>query len=97
MGTAAEKRHMAKVAELDCALCRAFNFPGVQAEVHHIRDGQGMSQRAKDYLTVPLCSSCHRGDHGIHGDRKMLHIAKVSELDLLADTIRRLTDGIGSD
>lgn len=49
-----------------------------------------MSQRASDFLTVPLCPSCHTGPLGIHGDKTMLRIHKKDELDLLAETIERL-------
>ena len=85
MGTAAGRRHMARVAQLTCGTCGA---TGVQ--VHHIREGQGASQRADDFLTVPLCPSCHTGPRGVHGDKTMLRILKWTELDLLADTLRRL-------
>lgn len=85
MTTAAEKRHMARVACLSCAVCDA---EGVQ--VHHIREGQGMGQRASNWLVVPLCPACHQGPRGIHGDRSALRLRKLDELDLLADTIRRL-------
>ncbi|MDR3445972.1 hypothetical protein [Dyella sp.] len=85
MSTTSEKRHMARVAQLTCGLCGA---TGVQ--VHHIRAGQGMSERASDFLTVPVCPSCHTGPKGIHGDKTMLRIKKWDELDLLADTLRRL-------
>lgn len=85
MTTAAEKCYMDRVACLSCAVCGA---EGVQ--VHHIREGQGMSQRASNWLTVPLCPGCHTGPMGIHGDRTMMRIRKLDELDLLADTIRRL-------
>lgn len=85
MSTVAAKRHMGRVAELSCGLCGAHGV-----EVHHIREGQGASQRADDFLTVPLCPSCHRGPKGIHGDRSMLKVKKWTELDLLADTLQRL-------
>ena len=85
--TKAEKRHLDRVAALPCALCG-----DTPVSVHHIRSGQGMAQRASHWLTIPLCPSCHQGPHGIHGDRAMLRIAKATELDLLADTIRRLLD-----
>lgn len=85
MSTGAEKSHMGRVAQLSCAVC------GEQpVVVHHIRDGQGMAQRSSNWLTVPLCPSCHIGPHGVHGDRAMMKIQKLEELDLLADTIRRL-------
>lgn len=49
-----------------------------------------MGQRQDDFLTIPLCPSCHTGTQGIHGDKTMMRIMKADELDLLADTIRKL-------
>ena len=60
------------------------------SDAHHIREGQGMSQRASDVLLIPLCKSCHQGKNGIHGDRSILRIFKVEELDLLAITLEKL-------
>lgn len=81
----ATKAHLARVASLTCACCGDY---GVQ--VHHIREGQGMAQRASDWLTVPLCQACHTGPQGVHGDKTLMRVYKVSELDLLAETIERL-------
>lgn len=50
-----------------------------------------MSQRASHWLTVPLCPRDHTGERGIHGDRSEMRLRKLTELDLLADTIRRLS------
>lgn len=86
----AGKRHMGRVAALDCILCAELGRPGTPGEIHHIRDGQGMAQRASDFLTVCLCPACHRGPHGMHGDRRLLKQAKMDEMDLLALTIERL-------
>lgn len=83
--TTAEKFHMERVARLSCALCGEYDV-----EVHHIREGQGMSQRASHFLTIPLCPGCHRGSCGVHGDKTLLRVHKVTELDLLAQTIERL-------
>lgn len=83
--TAAECEHMGRVAALGCILC------GSPAEVHHIRDGHGMSQRASNWLTIPACAEHHRGPRGLHGDRSALRAAKLTELDLLAMTIERLS------
>lgn len=85
MTTKAEREHMARVASLPCACCGQY---GVQ--VHHIRDGQGMSQRASNWLTVPLCEGCHTGQYGVHGDKSRMRARKQSELDWLSDTIERL-------
>lgn len=83
----ADKRHMGRVAELPCACC---GVHGVQ--VHHIREGQGMAQRASNWLTVPLCPECHTGPRGVHGDRSIMRTLKLSELDMLANTIEKLCD-----
>lgn len=83
--------HMGRVAALGCVLCKRLGLGDSPAQVHHIRDGQGMAQRASDYLTIPLCHSCHQGPRGVHGDRGLLKQAKVTELDLLADVIEALT------
>lgn len=81
----ADKIHMGRVAELPCACCGAM---GVQ--VHHLREGQGMAQRASNFLTIPLCEPCHTGSRGVHGDKSMMRLTKKTELDMLADTIERL-------
>jgi len=80
-----EKQWMNRVAELPCACCGEH---GVQ--LHHIREGQGLSQRASNWLVVPLCPSCHTGPAGVHGDKTMMRIHKLTELDMLADTIKKL-------
>jgi len=87
-----EKQHLDRIASMPCALCSRLGVAEDNVEVHHLRTGQGTSQRASHYLTVPLCAGCHRGAKGIHGDQTLLRIAKVSELDLLADTIARLVE-----
>lgn len=67
---------------------------GVQAEIHHIREGQGMSQRAAHFLTVPLCPSHHRtGGEGVafHAGPKRFEMLYGTELDLLGRTIELLS------
>ena len=81
------KDYMGLIAQMPCALCG--DRP---VQVHHIREGQGMAQRASDFLTIPLCPSCHVGPSGFHGDRSMFRIMKKGELDLLADTIKNVCD-----
>ena len=81
---------MSRVAALGCALCRHIGLGETPAEVHHVREGQGMAQRAQNWLAIPLCPTHHRGTHGIHGDRAAFKNARVDELDLLADTIQKL-------
>lgn len=93
MTTTAERRHMSSVASLGCALCRRLGYGETPAQVHHIREGQGMSQRAQNWLTIPLCQPHHVGTHGIHGDRADFKNAGVDELDLLSDTIELIYGG----
>lgn len=80
------KNHLGRIAQLPCACCGAHGV-----HVHHIREGQGMAQRASDFLTIPLCPDCHQGPQGVHGDRSLMRVYKLSELDMLANTIMRLT------
>lgn len=83
MTTIAERDWMNRVAELGCLICRA------DAELHHVREGQGMSQRASNYLVVPLCPDHHRGNNGIHS-HGFYRMHKRDEMSLLAEVIERL-------
>lgn len=84
--TRAESAYMGRIANMGCILCRALDRQQEsKTDVHHIRTGQGAAQRASNFLTLPLChGSCHQGPLGIHGNKSLLRLAKVSELDLLA-------------
>lgn len=96
MSSAAEKRHMGRIAEMRCVLCGALDQKQQgRSYVHHIRTNQGKGQRASDFLTVPLCYDCHQGDGGLHGlgARGFYTRHRLSELDLLALTIRHLSGG----
>ena len=90
--SAAERNHMGRVAALGCYLCRHLGYGPTPAQVHHIREGQGMAQRASNWLTVPLCDKHHANSSpdGIHGGRKAWRLAQVGEMDALADTLERL-------
>jgi len=93
--SAAGKRHMGRVADLGCCLCRHLGYGNTPSEVHHIRADQGVSQRSSDMLTVPLCPEHHRGASGLHGlgVKGFYTRYKLSELDLLAMTIADLFVG----
>lgn len=56
-----DKKHLQKVRELGCCICGA-----KPAHAHHIREGQGMGQKASDYESIPLCWYHHQGPQGIH-------------------------------
>lgn len=67
MTTLAEKKHMGRVAELGCAVCRRMGYPGTPAEIHHLRAGTGAGRRSSHMDVLPLCVEHHRGKTGIHG------------------------------
>lgn len=81
--------YMGLVASLGCILARL----GFEAEcsgrieVHHIRHGQGMTDRASDYLVLPACTAHHTGKLGVHYPKSLYTRTGFSELDLLAKTI----------
>ena len=79
-------KHLERIKMMNCVLCGEH----CPSDAHHIRTGQGMAQKASDYLAIPLCKPCHQGDLGIHGDRTLLRIHKKTELDLLATTIETI-------
>ena len=85
MTTKAEKRYLDRVASLQCVLCGAYGV-----HIHHLREGEGMAQRAQHWLAIALCPDCHTGSAGIHGNRNRLRLQKVDEIDLLARTIEAL-------
>ena len=88
----AGKRHMGRVASVGCIVCRHLGYGTTPAQVHHIREEQGASQRAHDCLTIPLCPEHHRGAGGLHGlgVRGFAARHKLDELDLLAMTLEAL-------
>lgn len=92
MTSAAAKRHMDRVAGLGCCLCRRLGYGPTPAQLHHIREGQGMSQRAQDTLVIPLCQEHHTGGSGVHGmgAKAFQRVYRVTELDLLAETLEAL-------
>lgn len=79
-----ESDHLRLVKLTRCVLCDA--PPPVEA--HHIE--QGMHR-----LTVGVCTECHRGSKGIHGDGTMLRLRfKVAglrgEMFALNETLARV-------
>lgn len=51
-------------------------------EVHHCIGGVANRKLSDKYgLTVPLCSYCHRGIHGVHNNYKLdLHIKQYAQM-----------------
>jgi hypothetical protein len=77
------KVYMGKIASMPCIACGAFGV-----HVHHIRE-----ERIKnDWLTIPLCPSCHLGDFSIHKSKRQFINIYGSELELLAQTIESMAN-----
>ena len=85
-------RHMGRVARVPCVLCARMGLGETPAQVHHLKYGQGASDRADDMLTVALCPEHHTGASGVHKLKEHgLYLRyRCSELDLLADTLRAM-------
>ena len=80
--TAAERRHVEKLAQLDCIVCGA---SGV--EIHEPEQGLW-------FAAMPLCSTCHRDPvFGWHGRRGNWKAAKMDEIKAIAATVRLLMEG----
>jgi hypothetical protein len=93
--TAAESRHMERVASLGCCVCRRLGMGYVPAEVHHVAEGSGLRS---NYAVAPLCSEHHRGASGLHGGGVKPFLARFrvpgeSEYGLLVWTIEDLNRG----
>lgn len=93
MTTAAERRHLGRLAAMGCIVCLREGFGETPCEIHHLRHGQGMSQRASHYQAIGLCHTHHRtGGYGVafHAGPKAFEDRFGSESDLLIDTRQRL-------
>lgn len=75
----AESAHMARVKLTSCVLCDA----PPPSEAHHVKQGL-------HFATVALCTECHRGSLGVHGDKTMMRIRKWDEIDCINETLRRI-------
>jgi hypothetical protein len=75
-----ERRHLAAIKEMPCAVCGQAG----PSDAHHI-------EQHKQYLCIPLCKDCHQGSHnGIHGQRRIWNVMKMTELEALNQTIAKL-------
>jgi len=87
---AADRGYIEKVKSLPCSCCGA----SPPSSAHHIREGQGTAQKADNFLTIALCFECHQGVSGLHGDKTLMRIQKIEEIDLLSRTIEMLYNNI---
>ena len=80
--TKKEREHLGKVKSLPCSVC---DQPG-PSEAHHYKQGL-------QYTAIALCPDCHRGSvMGWHGQKRAWHIRKLSEIEALDITIKRLME-----
>jgi len=83
-------KRFGKLVELGCIACRIDGFGYSPPEIHHLRDGQGMGQRAPDDDTIPLCPRHHRHGYrhepfipGFHSHPKLFKERYGTERELL--------------
>ena len=82
--TKAERAHVERVARLPCVVCGQAG----PSEVHEIEQGKWM-------LSCALCPDCHRGAfNGLHGQRRIWSVKKMTEMDALAKTLAEIMRGI---
>lgn len=80
--TAAERRHVALIKEMDCVVCGTSG----PSECHEINQGQW-------FTSMPLCPDCHRGSIlGIHGQKRAWHVRRMDEMAALNVTIQKIRE-----
>lgn len=88
------EKHLRRVRELGCYCCRKDGMGETPASAHHIREGYGMSQKAPDEETIPLCVHHHQtGEHGciaVHREYQTFVKRYGTEREILAKTIAEL-------
>lgn len=77
--TASEHEHVARIKGMACACC---GTPG-PCDAHEIAQGLW-------WVSIPLCTSCHTGPQGWHGDKSHWRVRKLDELKALNETVRKL-------
>jgi len=78
--TAAERRHIEKLAQLPCVVCDA---PG-PSEVHEPEQGLW-------FASMPLCPACHRGPDGWHGTRMRWKLRRMNELQAINKAVEMVS------
>lgn len=94
--TKTERAHMARVAALGCIACRKLGEFTPQVELHHVRMGNGIGQRASNLEVIPLCHPHHRtGGHGVafHAGQRTWEATFGTEYELLEQVKHMLEAG----
>ncbi|MDO6706762.1 Ref family recombination enhancement nuclease [Photobacterium sp. 1_MG-2023] len=82
-----DKMHLNSVQALGCIACHSLGYIDTPAEIHHVRTGQGMAQRASHKKVLPLCPHHHRtGGYGeaFHAGQAIWEKRFGTETELLA-------------
>lgn len=76
---------MGRIKAMRCVCCYLLDQQQeTPTDVHHIRaDREERNHR----LTIPLCWACHQGPKGVHGDKSLLRLLKMTEWAMLAFVI----------
>ena len=63
-----EKNWLNKISNFGCVVCKKHYEidDAPPANCHHIRSGQGLSQKNSHYMVLPLCWEHHQGQDGFH-------------------------------
>lgn len=97
MTTAAESRHLDRVARLCCVLCRVhLGIADTPAEIHHPRTGAGAGRKASHFDAIGLCPTHHRlGNEALHtmGRKAWERHYGITEIELLQVT-KNLLGGV---
>jgi len=90
--TQADKQWLDDVSSLGCVICRNLGWGPSPAEIHHVRSGAGMAQRAAHTRVLPLCPRHHRACYptGFHAAPKSWQAEHGSEEALLDQVAREV-------
>lgn len=91
--TKTEREHIIRVTKLGCIACRKKGHFTPQVEIHHVRMGNGMGQRASHFDVLPLCHVHHRtGGHRVafHAGRHTWEAEFGTEAELLEQVKQEL-------
>lgn len=90
--TKTERSHIIRVARIGCIACKKMGHFTPEVEIHHVRMGNGVGQRASHFDVLPLCHVHHRtGPHGVafHAGQRTWEAEYGTEAELL-DQVRGL-------
>lgn len=92
--TKSEKQWLSDVASLGCICCRNRGLGASPAEIHHVRTGQGMAQRAEHFSVLPLCPHHHRACYptGFHAAPKTWQVTYGTETELLSQVKKEVEE-----